>query len=177
MSRNKKVIILITILGVIALSIAGVFIYKNRKVDNIVSGENNKNQMQENIESENTMSDENSIENTETENIEQNNTVEDDTTSQNQIVEDKAKETTPVVQEQNTKTSTKKENSKTTTTTTNNTTTQNTNSSTNTENKDTQTTTGSQSIKVEINPDSYTKLDGGYAEGSHTIQIPESWNY
>ena len=48
MSKNKKIVILITILVIIVLGIAGIFIYKNRKVDNIVIGENNKNQMQEN---------------------------------------------------------------------------------------------------------------------------------
>ena len=50
MSKNKKIVILITILVIIVLGIAGIFIYKNRKVDNIVIGENNKNQMQENNE-------------------------------------------------------------------------------------------------------------------------------
>ena len=50
MSRNKKVIILITTLGIIVLSIAGVFICKNIEIDNIVNGENNKKQMQENNE-------------------------------------------------------------------------------------------------------------------------------
>lgn len=118
MSKNKKIIILITILGIIILGIVGVCIYKNIKADNIVIGENNKNQMQENIEPENTISDENSIENTETDNTEQNNAIEDNTTSQREVVEKETKETTPVVQEQSTKTSAKKENSKTTTATT-----------------------------------------------------------
>ena len=35
MSRNKKIIILITILVIIVLSAIGIFIYNNRKVDNI----------------------------------------------------------------------------------------------------------------------------------------------
>ena len=80
MSKNKKIVILITILVIIVLGIAGIFIYKNRKVDNIVIGENNKNQMQENNESANIINNENIIENTVENNVEQSNTVEDNTT-------------------------------------------------------------------------------------------------
>ena len=76
MSKNKKIVILITILVIIVLGIAGIFIYKNRKVDNIVIGENNKNQMQENNESANIINNENIIENTVENNVEQSNTVE-----------------------------------------------------------------------------------------------------
>ena len=116
MSKNKKIVILITILVIIVLGIAGIFIYKNRKVDNIVIGENNKNQMQENNESANIINNENIIENTVENNVEQSNTVEDNTTSQNQAVEEsKTVETTQPVQEKNIKTSAKKENNKTTT--------------------------------------------------------------
>lgn len=116
MSKNKKIVILITILVIIVLGIAGIFIYKNRKVDNIVIGENNKNQMQENNEPENIIDNENIIENTVENNVEQSNTVEDNTTSQNQAVEEsKTVETTQPVQEKNIKTSAKKENNKTTT--------------------------------------------------------------
>ncbi len=116
MSKNKKIVILITILVIIVLGIAGIFIYKNRKVDNIVIGENNKNQMQENNEPENIIDNENIIENTVENNVDQSNTVEDNTTSQNQAVEEsKTVETTQPVQEKNIKTSAKKENNKTTT--------------------------------------------------------------
>lgn len=117
MSKNKKIVILITILVIIVLGIVGIFIYKNRKVDNIVIGENNKNQMQENNEPENIIDNENIIENTAENNVEQSNTVEDNTISQNQVVEEsKTVETTQPVQEKNVKTSAKKENNKTTTT-------------------------------------------------------------
>ena len=75
MSKNKKIVILITILVIIVLGIAGIFIYKNRKVDNIVIGENNKNQMQENNESANIINNENIMENTVENNVEQSNTV------------------------------------------------------------------------------------------------------
>lgn len=116
MGKNKKIVILITILVIIVLGIAGIFIYKNRKVDNIVIGENNKNQMQENNEPENIIDNENIIENTVENNVDQSNTVEDNTTSQNQAVEEsKTVETTQPVQEKNIKTSAKKENNKTTT--------------------------------------------------------------
>lgn len=116
MSKNKKIVILITTLVIVALGIAGIFIYKNRKVDNIVIGENNKNQMQENNESANIINNENIIENTVENNVEQSNHVEDNTTSQNQAVEEsKTVETTQPVQEKNVKTSAKKENNKTTT--------------------------------------------------------------
>lgn len=111
MSRKKKIIISVTILVIIVLVIAGIFIYKNRKIDNIAIGENNKNQMQENNEPENII--ENAVEN----NIEQSNTVEDNTISQNQVVEEsKITENTQTVQEENVKTSAKKENNKTITT-------------------------------------------------------------
>ncbi len=117
MSKNKKIVILITILVIIVLGIAGIFIYKNREVDNIVIGENNNNQMQENNEPENIIDNENIIENTVENNVEQSNTVEDNTISQNQVVEEsKTIETTQPVQEKNVKTSAKKENNKTTTT-------------------------------------------------------------
>lgn len=33
------------------------------------------------------------------------------------------------------------------------------------------------SIKVPINSNSYTKLDGGYAMGGQTVEIPKDWNY
>lgn len=116
MSKNKKIVILITTLVIVALGIAGIFIYKNRKVDNIVIGENNKNQMQQNNEQENIIDNENIIENTVENNVEQSNHVEDNTTSQNQAVEEsKTVETTQPVQEKNVKTSAKKENNKTTT--------------------------------------------------------------
>lgn len=111
MSKNKKIVILITILVIVVLGIAGIFIYKNRKVDNIVIGENNRNQMQENNEPENII--ENTVEN----NVEQSNAIEDNTISQNQVVEEsKTTENTQTIQEKNVKTSAKKENNKTTTT-------------------------------------------------------------
>lgn len=116
MSKNKKIVILITTLVIVVLGIAGIFIYKNRKVDNIVIGENNKNQMQQNNEQENIIDNENIIENTVENNVEQSNAVEDNTISQNQVVEErKTVETTQPVQEKNVKTSAKKENNKTTT--------------------------------------------------------------
>lgn len=116
MNKNKKVIILITTLGIIILSIAGIFIYKNKKIDNIVVGENDKNHMQENNELENIIDNENIIENIVENNVKQSNTVENNTISQSKIVkENKEKETAPTVKKQNEKTSTKKENNKTTT--------------------------------------------------------------
>lgn len=104
MSKNKKIIILVAILVIIALGTVGIVIYRNRKVDNIVIGENNENQMQENNESENI------IENTVEDNVEQSKTVEDNTILQNQVVEES--ENTQIVQKQNVKTSAKKEGNK-----------------------------------------------------------------
>lgn len=107
MSRNKKIIILITILLIILLNIIGILIFKYSKNDAIVIGENNENQMQANI-----IKDENSAENTQTNNIEKNNNIEDNKVLQNQIIEEnKKKETTSKVQEQNAEIS-KKENGK-----------------------------------------------------------------
>ena len=59
MNKNKKVIILIVILVIIVLGITGIFIYKNRRIDNIAIGESNRNQMQDNNEQENIIDNEN----------------------------------------------------------------------------------------------------------------------
>lgn len=36
-------------------------------------------------------------------------------------------------------------------------------------------TGNSKSIKVQVNPDSRVQLDGGYAIGGHTVELPEGW--
>ena len=62
--NKKKAIIWVSITVVlIVLSIVGMLIYRNNQTDNIVVGENNINQIAENMEIQNTITEENIIEN------------------------------------------------------------------------------------------------------------------
>lgn len=106
MSKNKKVIIGLTVAGVIIiiLSIVGIFIYKDKSTNNIVSGENDINSIEDNAE-ENAIINETNTISEEMDNNVQNN---------EQIIEEDSENVPPIINKEIPKQTPKKENNKTT---------------------------------------------------------------
>lgn len=106
MSKNKKVIIGLTVAGVIIiiLSIVGIFIYKDKSTNNIVNGENDTNSIEDNAE-ENTIINETNTTSEEIDNNVQNN---------EQIIENNIESVSPIKNEEKSIQTPKKEDNKTT---------------------------------------------------------------
>lgn len=132
MNKNKKVIILIVILVIIALGITGIFIYKNRSIDNIVIGESNRNQMQDNNEQENIIDNANiEIENTIAEENSINNKIENTNNEENITENKKIEEQTEEITQSKTEQTQQKKNTTTSSSSKNKSTSQTTNSQNN----------------------------------------------
>lgn len=105
MGKKKIIAFVILILVIIILSIVGILIYNNKQNDNIVVGENNINQIAENLE-------ENSIEDSKFNEVDSQNTIEENKTVEEPAIIENKEETNKVIQEKSTQKTTKKESSK-----------------------------------------------------------------